>query len=62
MNVAWIAECPDNQCVVGRLIIVRADQAERNEWARLHRRRLGHRVLTYQRPALPRTDYPEGHQ
>jgi hypothetical protein len=50
--IDWIAECPDGQCVHGALIYVRADQNERNEIARLHSRRLGHRVLCYQRPAL----------
>jgi hypothetical protein len=56
--IHWIAECPDNQCVDGRLIIVRLDQTERNRWARLHRR-LGHRVYTYRRTVPDPDTYPE---
>jgi hypothetical protein len=58
--IDWIAECRPNQCAHGALIYVRADQNERNEIARLHRRALGHVVWTYQRPAPPLDVYPEG--
>lgn len=57
--IDWIAECRPGQCAFGAVVYVRADQSERNEIARAHRRRLGHVVWTYQRPAMTREEYPQ---
>jgi len=69
MIISWIAVCVAPQCAHGSVVFVRrggpdpasASKAQmlRNRWARLHRRHLHHRVLCYQRPARPRTDYPQ---
>lgn len=47
-HLQWIANCCDNQCVHGDLIMAFDTQEPRNEWARLHRKKLNHKVLCYQ--------------